>query len=316
MQIRPEVRVSKESIGSISRVTACMLTLALFLCLTGCTSSGSNSGTPSQDTIQVLTSIRQWSALAQELGGDKVKAEPIINNPNADAHDYEPTTSDIGRIGRADIVIVNGANYDSWASKAAQTSESKLIDIAEVSGHKAGDNPHLWFSGEVRAKAAEMITRTYQEKLPDDKQYFAERYNASQQREQTLHERLNTTHKKISGLNYVASESVAFYLAQDLGLQDDTPVGFSQAVANESEPSATDIHAAQQLLLSKKAKLLIINTQEAGAVSDQLENAAHKADVPIVQISEQMPSQYHDLFDWISDLLKEFEAVTDVFNKD
>ena len=88
-----------------------------------------------------------------------MRVTSIINSTNVDAHDYEPTTSDIAKLQKARIVIVNGAGYDSWAVKATQSAKSQVINAAEIGGVKDGGNPHVWFSAAVRKAVAQAITR-------------------------------------------------------------------------------------------------------------------------------------------------------------
>ena len=59
-----------------------------------------------------------------------------------------------------------------------------------------------------------------------------------------------------------ATESVAEYLAGDLGLKDATPTGYMRATANESEPTPTDIKQFTDMLEAGKVGLLVVNIQE------------------------------------------------------
>ena len=48
----------------------------------------------------------------------------------------------------AQIVILNGANYDPWMDKllaAAPRPDRTVISAAQLTGRKPGDNPHLWY---------------------------------------------------------------------------------------------------------------------------------------------------------------------------
>ena len=114
---------------------------------------------------------------------------------------------------------------------------------------------------------------------------------------------------KLDGMPYAATESVAWYLAKDLGMKDATPSGYAKASANESEPSAADIKEYTDTLTSGSIKLLVFNTQEADATTDTLTEAAKKADVPIVELTEQMPKQYDNLLDWMDALVDDFAGV-------
>ena len=104
-------------------------------------------------------------------------------------------------------------------------------------------------------------------------------------------------------MTYGAAESVAHYLADDLGMIDRTPTGYAQATANESEPTPGDITQFTNALKHKRISMLILNPQEANATTRQITDAAKKADVPIIEISEQMPSNYNSLLDWMSALV-------------
>ncbi|AKV56118.1 hypothetical protein AB656_03860 [Bifidobacterium actinocoloniiforme DSM 22766] len=287
--------------GPLRPVLAALLALAL-LPLSACGPAGGGSG----GLIQVVTSIGQWSSLALELGGDKVQVHAVINNPNADAHDYEPTTKDIAAISGADLVVVNGADYDTWAGKAARDNGRRVVDVAASSGKRSGDNPHLWFSSQAREHAAQVIMQAYKELRPGDKGHFERSYKLWHEREQRLEGRIAAASKKIGGGSYAATESAADYLAYDLGLNDLTPIGYLRATSNESEPSPADIHDFQVLIGSGRLKLLIYNDQEDTEVSRGLVAAADKAELPVVKVSEQMPAQYSRLEDWIGDLADSF----------
>lgn len=67
--------------------------------------------------------------------------------------------------------------------------------------------------------------------------------------------------QKSDGLAYAATESVASYLAEDMGLADATPSGYAQATANESEPTPTDIKQFTDALKAGEIKLLVVNTR-------------------------------------------------------
>ena len=71
------------SVGMLASVAAC----------------GSGQSTSEKNgTIEVAASVNQWGTVAKALGGDNVNVTSIINSTNVDAHDYEPTTSDIAKL--------------------------------------------------------------------------------------------------------------------------------------------------------------------------------------------------------------------------
>ena len=108
---------------------AVLASVGLLTSASACGTSQDGAGS-AHGAIPVVSSINQWGTLAEQLGGSGVRVTSIINSTHVDAHDYEPTTSDIAKLQKARIVIVNGAGYDSWAVKATQSAKSQVINAA------------------------------------------------------------------------------------------------------------------------------------------------------------------------------------------
>ena len=257
-------------------------------------------------TIEVVASVNQWGTVAKTLGGDNVNVTSIINSTNVDAHDYEPTTSDIAKLQKAQVIIVNGAGYDAWAVKAAQSAKATVVNAAEVGGVKDGDNPHIWFSAGVRKAMAQAITNAYAKADSAKKSDFDKLNDQWMTEEGNVEGKIAEVKQKSDGLAYAATESVASYLAEDMGLADATPSGYAQATANESEPTPTDIKQFTDALKAGEIKLLVVNTQEESELTGKITNAAKSANVPMVNLTEQMPEQYDSLTAWMESLVDAF----------
>lgn len=97
----------------------------------------------------------------------------------------------------------------------------------------------------------------------------------------------------------------------DMGLKDVTPQGYLQAVMNGGEVAPGDLQEFQELLEGKKASMLVNNPQEASDATNMLTGTARKAEVPVVDVSEQMPKEYESLTDWISALVDGIATAVD-----
>lgn len=279
------------SVGMLASVAAC--------------GSGRSSSEKS-GTIEVVASVNQWGTVAKTLGGDNVNVTSIINSTNVDAHDYEPTTSDIAKLQKAQVIIVNGAGYDAWAVKAAQSAKATVVNAAEVGGVKDGDNPHVWFSADVRKAVAQAITEAYEQADAAKRSDFDKLHDQWKSEENNVESKIAEVKQKSDGLAYAATESVASYLAEDMGLTDATPSGYVRATANESEPTPTDIKQFTDALKSGEIKLLIVNTQEESELTSKITDAAKSASVPMVELTEQMPERYDSLTAWMEGLVDAF----------
>lgn len=279
------------SVGMLASVAAC----------------GSGQSTSEKNgTIEVAASVNQWGTVAKALGGDNVNVTSIINSTNVDAHDYEPTTSDIAKLQKAQVIIVNGAGYDAWAVKAAQTANAIIVNAAEIGGVNDGENPHVWFSADVRKTVAQAITEAYEQADAAKKNDFDKMNDRWTAEENNVESKIAEVKQKTDGLAYAATESVASYLAEDMGLADATPSGYARATANESEPTPTDIKQFTDALKAGEIKLLVVNTQEESELTGKITDAAKSVEVPMVELTEQMPEQYDSLTAWMEGLVDAF----------
>lgn len=282
------------SVGMLASVAAC---------------GSGRSSSEKNGTIEVVASVNQWGTVAKTLGGGNVNVTSIINSTNVDAHDYEPTTSDIAKLQKAQVIIVNGAGYDAWAVKAAQSANATIVNAAAVGGVNDGENPHVWFSADVRKAVAQAITEAYERADAAKKSDFDKLHDQWKSEENNVESKIAEVKQKSDGLAYAATESVASYLAEDMGLTDATPSGYVRATANESEPTPTDIRQFADALKSGEIKLLIVNTQEESELTGKITNAAKSANVPMVNLTEQMPEQYDSLTAWMESLVDAFSQV-------
>lgn len=279
------------SVGMLASVAAC---------------GNGQSTSEKNGTIEVAASVNQWGTVAKALGGDNVNVTSIINSTNVDAHDYEPTTSDIAKLQKAQVIIVNGAGYDAWAVKATQTANATIVNAAEIGGVNDGENPHVWFSADVRKAVAQAITEAYEQADAAKKNDFDKMNDQWTAEENNVESKIAEVKQKTDGLTYAATESVASYLAEDMGLANATPSGYARATANESEPTPTDIKQFTDALKAGEIKLLVVNTQEESELTDKITDAAKSVEVPMVELTEQMLEQYDSLTAWMEDLVDAF----------
>ena len=78
--------------------------------------------------------------------GVRCNVTSIVTDPNADPHEYESSSANAKAVANASLVIVNGAEYDDWASEIGPTQDKSnrtLLNVAALLGKKEGTNPHL-----------------------------------------------------------------------------------------------------------------------------------------------------------------------------
>jgi zinc/manganese transport system substrate-binding protein len=257
---------------------------------TGAAATSSASG--SSKVITVVAAENFWGSLAEQLGGPHVKVTSIISNPDADPHDYEPTASDGREVAAAQMVIINGAGYDAWATKLADSNPSAsrtTLTVGDLVGAKDGDNPHRWYNPANVKQVMAQITADYQKADPADTAYFAAQHNT------VLNTNLKQYFSLISqikasyaGTPVGASESIFAMLSPALGLNLLTPPAFLRAISEGTDPSAADKATIDQQIKAKQIKVYVYNSQNATPDVQTQINAAKAQGIPVTTITETL----------------------------
>lgn len=212
------------------------------------------------------------------------------------------TTKDADTLSKAQVIVANGAGYDSWATKSL-TKDTVSVSAAQMVGAVEGDNPHLWFSSDARNAMAKELADTYSRIMPKQKKYFANKLKAWNRREAKIEKDMRRFSDAHGSVSYAATEPVAYYLLSDMGFTDKTPKSYIQTTSDGSQPSSETLQDFQSLLEKRKINVLINNTQEASDATNMLTGTAHKSDVAVIDVTEQMPTDCKSLTSWIMRLI-------------
>lgn len=250
--------------------------------------------------IPIAVSVDQWTDIVSQLAGDCGTVQTILQGSAGDPHDYEPTPGDAARINGAQLVVLNGAGYDTWATKLADslTPTPAVVDGGKVVGVAEGGNPHLWYSPAYVDQIAAAVTAELTKLAPTASAYFAQAATDWQAAMKPYHDEIATVKAAATGKTYGATEGVFDYMAEALGLTNKTPQGWQNAAANESDPAPGDISAFQSALTDKKMDLLVYNIQTEGSAPESVRATAEQAGVPVVEVTETMPDGVTSFVDW------------------
>jgi zinc/manganese transport system substrate-binding protein len=274
------------------------------LALAGCSTSPSTAGgsSGSSTVIAVVAAENFWGSLAEQLGGARVKVTSIINNPDADPHDYEPTAGDGRAIAAAKLVIINGVGYDAWAAKLADANPSSsrtTLTVGDLVSAKDGDNPHRWYNpGDVR-KVIDQITAEYKKIDPADAAFFDTRHSSVLSTNlKAYFDTINQIKTNYAGTPVGASESIFAMLAPALGLNLLTPAPFLTAISEGSDPTAADKATIDAQIKTKQIKVYVYNSQNATPDVQVQVNEAKAAGVPVTTITETLTPAGASFQDW------------------
>jgi zinc/manganese transport system substrate-binding protein len=101
--------------------------------------------------------------------------------------------------------------------------------------------------------------------------------------------RIERLHKSYAGAPVTATEPVAGYLCDALGLTTRN-ARFQLSVMNDTEPAAADIAAFEQDLRGKRVRVLLYNAQAVSKLTERMLALAKQSRVPIVSVTETQPA--------------------------
>ena len=260
-----------------------------------------------EDQIAVVAAENFYGDIARQVGGDRVAVVSIMSNPDQDPHLFETTPATVRHIVKAQIVIINGANYDPWIEKllsATPRAGRVVIAAAALTGRKAGDNPHLWYDPRTMPAVATAIADALTKADAAHASDYVARLKTTLAGLERVTARVAQLKAKHAGTAVTATEPVFGPMADALGLTMRNQ-RFQLAMMNDTEPSARDLAAFERDLRDRAVKVLIYNSQVSEKLTERLRDIAIKSKVPVVGVTETMPANT-SFQDWV---LGELDAI-------
>lgn len=113
--------------------------------------------------LKVVATFSIIADFARNVGGDRIELTTLVG-PDGDAHVYEPRPADAASMSDAQVVLVNGLNFEGFLSRLVEASGTKAAvveltkgveplkmeeghhDEAEEQGHHGDIDPHAFQS--------------------------------------------------------------------------------------------------------------------------------------------------------------------------
>jgi zinc/manganese transport system substrate-binding protein len=241
--------------------------------------------------IAVVAAENFYGDIARQIGGDLVAVVSIMNSPDQDPHLFETTPGIVRQIADAQVVIYNGADYDTWMEKllAAAPRPGRLtINVAALTNHRAGDNPHLWYDPSIMVAVARALDSDFAKADRAHGKDYNARLAAFEASLKPLNDKIAAIRGKYAGTAVTASEPVFGYMAQALGLKMRN-ASFQLSVMNDTEPSARDVASFEQDLKDHKVRAMFYNKQASNKIVQHLVELASIAKIPVVGVTETAP---------------------------
>ena len=179
---------------------------------------------------------------SERIGGEHIDVHfpaPV----NVDPAFWSPNVETIAAYQRADLIILNGANYAQWVGRVSlprlrlvDTSSSfsdRLITEQSSVTHShgpGGEHAHsgtaftTWLDFNQAIQQARAILEELQRKRPDAGDYFAENFKSLEQDLLALDTEMLSLSEKVAGRLFMASHPIYQYLARRYRLNIDAMI--------------------------------------------------------------------------------------------
>ncbi|MFD2618522.1 metal ABC transporter solute-binding protein, Zn/Mn family [Terrilactibacillus laevilacticus] len=294
----------------IRKFIGIFLILGSLLLLTACGSQTKQSNHAS-GKVNIVVAEDFYGEVAKAVGGKHVKVTSIINSPNVDPHEFDPTAQTTIMVSKADLIIYNGIGYDNWVEKLVDSTNENVPTIRvgeDVMKKQEGDNEHLWYNPETMPKLANYLAgrlAKIDSKNADTYDHNAKAYSQSLQPVTDLVKELKQPKTKsvdvseplfdnmLTALNYKVKNSK-----------------FALAVEEGSDPAPKDLAAMQDEIKGKKIDFFVNNKQVENPILKSLLKLVGEKNIPIVNVTETLPKG-KTYKTWMLDALRQIEQIQD-----
>jgi len=250
-------------------------------------------------TLNVFATVPEWGALAQELGGDKVKIY-VATNALQDPHHVEAKPSLIARARSADLVVATGAELEiGWLPLVTQQAGNPAIqpgkpgyfeaapfvtlldkptrlDRAEGDVHPGGD-PHIQTDPRNIARVAGPLAQRLAEVDPENAAFYQARYKAFAERWTAAIANWEKQAAPLKGTPVVVQHKAFTYLIAWLGLKEVAALEPKPGV----EPTTAHLSEVLATLQKQPAKMVLRAAYQSDRASQWI---AERAKIAVVTL--------------------------------
>jgi zinc/manganese transport system substrate-binding protein len=295
---------------SLAVILAAAAVLAAAACAPATAGSGGSGG--SGGRILAVGAENQYANVISQVGGKYVSADAIMSNPNTDPHVFEASASVATQVSAAQLVVQNGAGYDTFmdtVENAAPSSSRRVIVVQRLLGLPDDTpNPHLWYKPGTMPAVARAVAADLAAIQPAHASYFRARAAAFIRSLAPWTDAIAAFRARYAGTPVATTEPVADYMLQAAGADNMTPWALQADIMNGTDPSAQDVAAERGLLTGHKVRALVYNQQVTDSLTQSFVALARSNGIPVVAVYETMPAPGYDYQSW---MLAEVQALRD-----
>jgi zinc transport system substrate-binding protein len=186
----------------------------------------------------ILTTFAPVHCFTSNVAGDAADVSVLVP-PNAGPHDYSFSPTDLQKIAKADVLIMNGAGLENWLQRGIKSAARKDLLIVDTSAgihlitgldvrplpgvhaepdpDAGGTNPHIWLSPINAIKQVESIRDALVARDPVNAETYRANAGAYIRRLQSLDTEIRAATGSFPNRNLITFHDTFPYFARDYG---------------------------------------------------------------------------------------------------
>lgn len=254
-----------------------IIVVAVFLCIILITSlfTTKKTKTTTESTkVHISATFYPLAEFVRQIGGEHVVVSTVIPS-GIEPHEFEPKPQDITNLLSSDLVVYNGAGFETWIEKTIpdlQKNDVKIVKVSQgielisSSDQESPLDPHIWLDPVIAQQIVDKIASELQEINPENSTQYKQNADQFKAQLQGLDQKYLTMMPTCTNRDVITSHNAFGYLAARYNFNVTSIAGISP----EDEPSSQQLAQIVNIARSKNIKYILFESLVSPRLSDTI----------------------------------------------
>jgi len=211
--------------------------------------------------ISVMTSFYPLYEFTKQVGQDKVQVSLLVP-PGIEPHDWEPTINELQKMHEANLIVINGIGFESWADDIDTINSSVMIvdtstGVSLINIDHSGVDPHIWLNPVMAKTQVTNIVNALVKIDPTNEKYYRDNAKSYQAKLDSLDTKIKNELSACKK-DFITFHNAFSYFSIQYDLNQHTILRSNDS---HSEPTLKTLE--QIINLAKKFNIDVIFAEEA-----------------------------------------------------
>lgn len=267
---------------SRAALAAIAVVIPLAMIATLYTESNSTQQVPGQHKLTIVASFYPIYYFASQVAGDKAAVSSLIP-AGIEPHNWEPTAAETIKVRNADMLIINGAGFESWAGRVGA---KQIVDTSQGMKFDPGD-PHVWLDPILIKYQVESIRSALVSADPANADYYNNNAAIFSAKLDSLDTSIRSAFANCEKSDFIAFHNAFAYFAKRYGLTQNSIQGISPEGEVLPQKVQRAIELARKLGISVIYSEELVDSRLADTIAAEIPDGKVLVLSPIEGISQQ-----------------------------